>query len=1632
MLKKIVSYVWIYTILFNSVYSIFLVDQSFAENDLKLTQPSNKTYNSSNYKNYSTDTLIVKFKNTKSRLSTSSITNSLSSFWKSNIEMLDNINVWLVHFDNNLKDLNKVVSTLKNMNNVEYVEPDYVRSLSYTGVATTDTYSNQQWYLDSIHASEAWNMYNDTENKTIVSVNDSWFDYTNSDLSGNLKDLSSNCNDDTGNQIPWGCVNHWWNFEWSGAYNTWTAVFAENEIYDLNWHGTHVAWTIWAVWNNGTWVIWVTQNASIMWARVYSYHNNLAIFYVSNTIRALNFAIQNWAKVVNASYGWTSYSQAEYDAINVARTNWVLVVAAAWNSSTDNDGVSPFYPASYDLDNIISVASVWWNDNLASYSNYWATSVDIAAPGWDIWLQDAWILSTFPYYQTVWSHNMNSFSWITQTGAWMDWNIYNSVAIESQSWAFNWLSTYTWSEDKTLIFNETFDLSGAKFAKFSWYFECELQSGDNLEVLVNDQVIWTAYPYWTYDRAVAYNYANVEIPIPANLYNAWSQIKVRFSTNSDWLQNYWCTMDDFSIQKYETNKDTYASLQWTSMATPVVTWVAAMLWSYKPELTYSQVKDIILTSKDTIPSLSTKVATSWKINAQKAIKELMYRYWITKNWVFGWDATNTNYINLNGKNISISDSFLNINWTWTVISLSWSSITWTWDIFLWKWTSVYNEWIEFFSTSSNFDLILKDWNWNTISWSWNTYSWSSLILDYTWAIVWSGVKISLSSTNYILYDWPLSHNVSIPLTQDFTGTIYDNVYQKWELSNWISPSINIMLSWDIYIATNTTFNYVWAQTITWALSFASGAYTNNRSTSVNINSSVYPVNYVLTWDIIWTLTWTLTNSWSRQIQLTWSTWSTWERNISMVLSNNTQSSDTITWSIILDENNPHIYFYSHTNNQVVNQASITLTWYVEDWSSTCDQVEQLLWLCTNSWISSLVINWSWVSLSWSTFSKNIDIEYWENIITYQVTDNAWNIWTWTLHILRTEQIVWSVEFSSGSVTNNTSTILSLTSSEYPINYQITWDLIWTNTGVLNSTWTVNITLTSWDGVKNVNLILTKSWFTQNSSINDSILLDTVNPNISFTSHINNQVVNQSIISLTWTLMDWNGNCDEVSQLLWLCSDSWIANLIINWTWVTLSWSTFSKNISLVPWNNTITYQATDLAGNASTGSINIVYQIYNVDNNSWNTNNTWSLLFLGNNTSSTWAIFNSTGSITVNSSTWSHRVVLSLSWLTISSSSWDGIFNPPEQITFSWTFSNWSYTHIPSLTFDIWSHNTELNLTWTTAQVNLFVGTSQNGKTLSIFRSTNNWVSYSLLTTCLVSSGICSFNTDKFSLFTLATSGSSGSSSSSSSTSGGWSSSGWASLWGTVSTAAACTDAQLECRTITTGSWKTNKWYKKDWVTCEWWNLWKVCNIDTTSQITTQSTNNTKKLKPVKDLLEWYEFKSKVLDTMFKKRNVNLLKIDDDLSNIAYLSTKMDNYREDYRTLYTKLVESAKKLDDLLAKKDSKAYQEEYKNFLSINDSLNNFKTEKNISFVQVWLDKVYYLKYENTKINKIQSDLFKKINKKQANTYMYRLANKVAHNLNELLTNKALTKDEIQTIRTETINTYKEFIIQYNKLAKK
>jgi hypothetical protein len=105
---------------------------------------------------------------------------------------------------------------------------------------------------------------------------------------------------------------------------------------------------------------------------------------MSQIILAIQYAADNGAHVINASWGTSSYSQSLYDAINLARSANIVFVAAAGNSSSNID-TSPYYPASYSLDNIVAVAAVDSRGNLASFSSFGSVSVDIAAPGVDIY-----------------------------------------------------------------------------------------------------------------------------------------------------------------------------------------------------------------------------------------------------------------------------------------------------------------------------------------------------------------------------------------------------------------------------------------------------------------------------------------------------------------------------------------------------------------------------------------------------------------------------------------------------------------------------------------------------------------------------------------------------------------------------------------------------------------------------------------------------------------------------------------------------------------------------------------------------------------------------------------------------------------------------------------------------------------------------------------------------------------------------------------------------------------------------------------------------------------------------------------------------------------------------------------------
>ncbi len=170
----------------------------------------------------------------------------------------------------------------------------------------------------------------------------------------------------------------------------WDFLNNDNDPFDDHRHGTHVAGTIGAVGDNGLGVSGVNWDVSIM---ALKFLNTQLTGSTSDAILAINYAtlmrsqFDTNVRVMNASWGTLGdFNPDLQDALTAAQTADILFVAASGNGDVTGRGVDldndlGFYPASFDLENIIAVAASDNSDNLARFSNFGATSVDLAAPG---------------------------------------------------------------------------------------------------------------------------------------------------------------------------------------------------------------------------------------------------------------------------------------------------------------------------------------------------------------------------------------------------------------------------------------------------------------------------------------------------------------------------------------------------------------------------------------------------------------------------------------------------------------------------------------------------------------------------------------------------------------------------------------------------------------------------------------------------------------------------------------------------------------------------------------------------------------------------------------------------------------------------------------------------------------------------------------------------------------------------------------------------------------------------------------------------------------------------------------------------------------------------------------------------
>jgi subtilisin family serine protease len=282
---------------------------------------------------------------------------------------------------------------------VETVELNYWLSINSV---PNDPQFNLLWGLNNtgqtggtpdadIDVPEAWDIQTGSEN-VVLAVIDSGVDYNHQDLAANMwtnsGEIAGNGIDDDGN----GYIDDVRGYDF---------INQDNDPMDDNGHGSHVAGTIGAAGNNNIGVVGVSPNVSIMPLKFLGFNGGGS---TSDAVRAVDYAANNGAKVINASFGGGGYSQAMFNAIGDANNNGVLFIAAAGNASSNNDS-TPSYPANYDLPNVISVAATNYVDQLSWFSNYGNNTVDLGAPGGTAAVfpyDQRDILSTLPNNQYGW------------------------------------------------------------------------------------------------------------------------------------------------------------------------------------------------------------------------------------------------------------------------------------------------------------------------------------------------------------------------------------------------------------------------------------------------------------------------------------------------------------------------------------------------------------------------------------------------------------------------------------------------------------------------------------------------------------------------------------------------------------------------------------------------------------------------------------------------------------------------------------------------------------------------------------------------------------------------------------------------------------------------------------------------------------------------------------------------------------------------------------------------------------------------------------------------------------------------------------------------------------------------------
>jgi len=376
----------------------------------------------------------------------------------------------------------------------------------------------------------------------------------------------------------------------------WDFVDNDNDPMDYDSHGTHVAGTIAAVGDNGLGVTGVCWTAKIMPIRGLDAAGSGL---TSNLISAIEYANANGAHVINNSWGGGGYSQSLKNAIDASSA---VVVCAAGNSNVNTD-TTPHYPSSYESTNIISVAATDQNDNRALFSNYGVTSVDVGAPGVNIYStviarHDVQLIDDFSAGLGNWTHGGTNDTWGIESG-YLTESPGGNYANNTNSWIRTAGSVNLVGE---IGYRLEFQLRGISESFFDVLY---IDTSSNGSTWTNIDAL---------SGSTGGNWFSMEYDISTyaggNFY-----VRFRFISDGSFTWDGW-HIDDVKVTAYTPGThNSYDHFRGTSMAAPIVSGIAGLIKATTPAITNTEIKAAIEQNVDSKASLSGLVATGGRVNA---------------------------------------------------------------------------------------------------------------------------------------------------------------------------------------------------------------------------------------------------------------------------------------------------------------------------------------------------------------------------------------------------------------------------------------------------------------------------------------------------------------------------------------------------------------------------------------------------------------------------------------------------------------------------------------------------------------------------------------------------------------------------------------------------------------------------------------------------------------------------------------------------------------------------------------------------------------------------------------------------------------------------------------------------------